>query len=768
MSKISDTFEFTLLDGSKASIQIIPETAGTLHLIDPAEAREQCEAEIQLEEGRAYEYHLGGYLLQEERVSCLVHHSRVNPSSGRLTPGNYVGTISIDVVDPQSSAKKGVLRLEVRSIKMNYREHYREMLGNIADQCNELLLQAETPLSVMIEPLFSGDSRTIYQRFAFLRSVLDSREFSDAVQKILANRGRAWREAHEQQDIRRIKRFSRDQVKQLCSSSRRSPLPHHHAMYALMQSLPTTLESSVKTQTLDTPENRFVKHALNSFLMLCLDVRSRLGEDSRLKSEAEVLIDRLEQHLGSHIFKELSAPRVIPLNSPVLQRKEGYREVFRVWLMHDLASRITWKGGEDVYEGGKKDVAILYEYWVYFKLLDIVKDVFKIESSEISNLLAVSQDGLGLSIKRGQYTPIFGVYQAKTRLLNIEFSYNRSYSGDRQYPEGGSWTRSFRPDYSLSIWPCDTPLDFQDQQSLERDKQKAEAEETIVHVHFDAKYRVEDLNKLLGDEQPLQDEQDIRHKEADLLKMHAYRDAIRRTGGAYIIYPGNAKREFHGFHEIIPGLGAFPLNPGFNEANQNAIKAFLKEIAEHVENRATQREKLALKSYQVHKDKPGETVYATMPSAQGAHRDLLPDETTVLVGWYKDSEHLEWISSKGLYNIRIDLLKGSLHLNSDLIGARYLLLHGPGDACSGRIMELSEKGPLIKDKQFLITARYPDVPSQDYYMIFEISNRDVSSEFGSCSWDYSKLQAYPGRWRSGAPFTATLSELMKHRVQDSD
>jgi predicted component of viral defense system (DUF524 family) len=29
------------------------------------------------------------------------------------------------------------------------------------------------------------------------------------------------------------------------------------------------------------------------------------------------------------------------------------------------------------------------------------------------------------------------------------------------------------------------------------------------------------------------------YKNADLLKMHAYKDAIRRTGGAYVLYPGD-------------------------------------------------------------------------------------------------------------------------------------------------------------------------------------------------------------------------------------
>ena len=44
--------------------------------------------------------------------------------------------------------------------------------------------------------------------------------------------------------------------------------------------------------------------------------------------------------------------------------------------------------------------------------------------------------------------------------------------------------------------------------------------------------------------------------------MHAYKDAIRRTGGAYILYPGTDNQNpLKGFHEIIPGLGAFAIRP---------------------------------------------------------------------------------------------------------------------------------------------------------------------------------------------------------------
>ena len=50
-------------------------------------------------------------------------------------------------------------------------------------------------------------------------------------------------------------------------------------------------------------------------------------------------------------------PDVLPLNSPVLQRQAGYRQVLRAWLLLDLAAKLSWTGGDDVYAGGKRDAA---------------------------------------------------------------------------------------------------------------------------------------------------------------------------------------------------------------------------------------------------------------------------------------------------------------------------------------------------------------------------------------------------------------------------
>ena len=76
--------------------------------------------------------------------------------------------------------------------------------------------------------------------------------------------------------------------------------------------------------------------------------------------------------------------------------------------------------------------------------------------------------------------------------------------------------------------------------------------------------------------------------------MHAYKDAIRGTGGVYVLYPGYKIPSRKEFLEISPGLGAFSIRPSNNDGSMNELKNFILEILDHFGNQDTQSEKLTL------------------------------------------------------------------------------------------------------------------------------------------------------------------------------
>ena len=220
-----------------------------------------------------------------------------------------------------------------------------------------------------------------------------------------------WKEINERRDVRQARRFTNENLRELIKGSNRTALPqsHHLKSYGL-DSLPEKISFLRKTDSVDTPENRFIKHALQVFLKFCTDVNKASESGSKLFKETDNLIKELESYLHHNIFHEISRPISLRINSPVLQRKEGYREILRVWLMFDLAAKLIWTGGEDIYKGGKKDIAVLYEYWLFFSLLDLFQVIFDIEPKDISELIKETDDGLNLQIKQGKHTALKGIY----------------------------------------------------------------------------------------------------------------------------------------------------------------------------------------------------------------------------------------------------------------------------------------------------------------------------------------------------------------------
>ncbi len=726
-------------------------------------AEDYNEARFQLVEGCLYDFQINdpGFVLGDIGENIIQQHKRTS-NLGTISPNIFVGTLSIPLLKKESSQECCKIELEVQSVKSGYRDDYRDMLKLITEKCTDLLLQANSPASQHFEIDYTKDSQTLYQKFAFIKSVIGTDEFAEAIHRIVTAPVTKWKETKDEKDIRNAKRFSNTNIKEILKSGNRTKIPEKHYLrnYGI-ETLPERITTIRKIDSIDTPENRFIKHALENFLKFSADINIKSKEfgHKKMENESELLIRELESQLHHAIFKEISRPTTLKLNSPVLQRKEGYREVLRVWLMFDLAAKLIWSGGDDIYSGGKKDIATLYEYWLFFKLLDLFQSIFDIEPKDITDLIKETPDGLNLQIKQGKFTALRGIYDSENRKLNIRFNYNRSFSGRKSYPDSGSWTTTLRPDYTLSFWPFGVS------------EQEAEKQELIVHIHFDAKYKIANLSEFLEqnaendlNEEKMENRKGI-YKNADLLKMHAYKDAIRRTGGAYVLYPGDKSINQKGFHEIIPGLGAFPVKPSKTDSGIGELKSFILEIIEHFINRASQREKIAFRTFDIYKNPPeaDDEITESLPEPYNINRDLIPDHTFVLVGYYNSPEQYKWMTINKLYNFRIGSGRGSIILDKETVSSKYLLLHTSGDINSSDLWKIVSRGPKVLSKDDLIRKGYPS-PSQDNYLIIQIEPI-TDLELQNVFWNFRNLTNYSTSRASAIPFTTSLTELMKNKVK---
>lgn len=763
----------------------------TLYSMDKQIALENGMSPYQILEGNFYNYYfkLCGnpnhqYQLRENVI--VKNALRKDVSEGRISPNIYVGSLPLTVLNIETKEEFEGAELEVLATKLddnnipkedpNYRKNYQFMLKDIAEKCTELLMQINSPITQNFEINFDKDNETIYQRFAFVSALINTNEFDEAVHKIIASPTTKWLEEMELKDIRSVRRMNSFSIRQIASRSNRVKLA---TPIGNLYDVPTKIETIHKSETTDTPENRFIKHALEVFLQFCIDCRNSFITNgySKSKIEAEALVEKLENHLNHPFFKEIERPTTLKLNSPALQRKSGYRELLNAWLQFDLAAKLIWKGGDDVYKAGKRDIAVLYEYWLFFVLYDLMKTKFKINDNNetYKHLIEPTDDGLNVMVKSSKLTALEGTYKSEGRELHIKFSYNRTFDGGAKYNKknkngtfSGSWTKALRPDYTLSIWPEEI-----------KDEEEAEKNEKIVHIHFDSKYKVQqftiktdveedvidldedlallnnnDEGKIDSLEKEKRDERKGIYKNVDLLKMHAYKDAIRRTGGAYVLYPGTEEhKEFVGFHELIPGLGAFAIRPKEGENGTAELGDFIDKIIAHFNNMASQQRRHSNTIYEIHKEDSPRIVNEPMPDY------IIPDETHVIVGYYKSKEHLDWIKKEMKYNGRIGNANGAMDLTPEFIGAKYLLLHNKKEQGSliFKVNQNEGNKPTIVASTHKSFKNYPK-PSKPFYLVFNLLEKE--KDFLDRDYNIKLLKGY-SEDTEAFPFTCKLSDLIR-------
>lgn len=408
------------------------------------------------------------------------------------------------------------------------------------------------------------------------------------------------------------------------------------------------------------------------------------------------------------------------------------------------------QGGEDLFRVGQRNVADLYEYWLFFELLGwFCKTCRGSERPPIEELIEGLDEGspnLRLR-KRIELGPFVGTFAGQSRRLQARFSYNREFKVSQHRHEGGSWTRKMHPDYTLTFWPEDL------------NEADAERQELLVHVHFDAKYRVENIEELFGarDAEDADEEVEGNYKRQDLLKMHAYRDAIKRSQGAYVLYPGqaNAPVSFQGFHEILPGLGAFGVAP--NEVGEaqglQALEEFLNKVLAHLGNRTTAQDRVSFhvaESYHVEEDPVpyGNLILPEQDEISDSLRALPPSEHHVVVAWYNSPDQLEWTLANGIANVRLGNRRGTWHIPPEMASARHVLLHTYDGKVAEGLFRLKSKWPGYKifTAKDLKAKSYPGTAGGEIYAVFEIEPDPV---YAGRNWDeelvYEQIKAFKSR-----------------------
>ena len=498
---------------------------------------------------------------------------------------NYLGRSKIEFGDYENDP----LLFEVVPDKIDYEKDYINLTEALAEHCAGLLLDYSGSTSNIFSQ-YENDHETLLEQFIFLRQFCHGQNLQGLFESIKRNPDRILESEDE------LKPFgagipSKKFYTNPFSNSRRWMKAAGTGIRGYM---PRDVAVTRKYDSLDTPANRFIKYALQRFDDVCVNLIEALkgktnGRQIECLREAENLHEKIENIIYDRFFNDVGTLNIMPQNNQVLQKREGYSQIFSAYSMLELALQLDWRGKDDVYEGESKNVSLLYEYWLFFELFDILKSIDSCELVKETgeNDFLKRDDILTISLQQGKKSR--QCFCVKKYGLKINLYYNRTFSATefKQTVYEGSYSRQFRPDYTLAIFPdC-----YEKENEAVRDG-------AISYLHFDAKYRIMDFSKIFGMDDDQKDKSENKkelekeldeekkgevtntYKRGDLLKMHTYNDAIRRTAGSYILYPGdeNADKEFRLYGEILPGVGAFAIKPSIKDSAEKELRTFIEKI----------------------------------------------------------------------------------------------------------------------------------------------------------------------------------------------
>ena len=265
---------------------------------------------------------------------------------------------------------------------------------------------------------------------------------------------------------------------------------------------PTKVLNFQKYESFDTPENRFAKYFLGLLVEWSERVLETFGESSKCDIKPiKELLEELEFIGSDPIWSDVGEMKMFPYTSQTLLKGDGYREL--LVLYREFTSYIAFF--DDLQKAiNNKDIAKLYEYWCFFRLVEHLGKICEQKD------LKIVIEPTGELHESDSKEEVYGEFNNGWRLY-----YNK-----RLTPKRWSYSVTLRPDFSLF------------------------KENKLIGV-FDAKFKLdvvdepEEIEKLDEIDEEVQKTGNYTTwaKLEDIYKMHTYRDALG-CKFAVVVYPG--------------------------------------------------------------------------------------------------------------------------------------------------------------------------------------------------------------------------------------
>lgn len=577
--------------------------------------------------------------------------------SGIVNFGNSAGFSEFEI--SYDGKKSLVIRIEVFSSKISYKEDYQDMLQDISNEISGAVL--DFMRNTYQEFSIGGTQNTVPAMFfEIIKRIFD--KLQNAANTIISSPHHKLYVEHPIVPAHKVKKIDNQSIKWLQK--------HPQHVVPLTVGYSAVKVPSVKKQiTYNTIENQFTKFILKSTLKKLKDFRERYTRSTR-KPEPAVLgsIDSMTAALNklanNSFLREVDDYKATQSMSLVFEMAPGYRELYKCYLM--MQRGLSVHG--DVFRMSLKDTAQLYEYWCFIKLVTLMKRNYHLASSDV---IKVDNTGVTISLVKGNKSEVKFINPRTGELITL--AYNPG--------EQNTQTVNQKPDNVLTLEKKGTDVPY-------------------MYV-FDAKYRIEN-----NPTDPFYPDNKPGPKVDDINTMHRYRDSIvyENTGfsrfmfekkmfGAYVLFPyddPNGEYKEHRFYKSIEtvNIGGLPFLPGTTELVENFLAELVADSSESAFERASLPrgidEKLAKVDWSV-KD--------------------------VMVGTVRTPEQLQFSLDKHSYYVP------AKYISDDILPIRYIALYEKGLGGESGIKRFGEvlTTQKFKRSRIPVTMRPGTAPEELYY-----------------------------------------------------
>ena len=487
--------------------------------------------------------------------------------AGTLNFRSYVGKSFLDV--KKDNQKSIPIPVEVRSKKIDYFNQYSAMIADLSQHALSLIFEVNSPLYQEFV-IANEEKLTYYEDFMFLEYLFRQDNLPAVFEYLSKNMHSQLINHDEIVPISLANNLNSSSLNNIVSRPNQLFKTNSQIKMAekLNGYLPINIHQVKHEDSIDTPENQFFKY----FLEMLQNLVEKLLSNSKkgyIQDKLKFFREEIEYYLSAKFFNHISTMDYVPFNSQILQKKEGYRDIFQYFFMLEFSFRLSWDDLNNKFKGFEKKLSELYEYWCYFEILKVLNDL-SIIKIDFEDVFEVNRSKWGINVIKGKRSSKKFKLNIRGHDVDIELFYNLTFSDKTDYK---SYSLAFKPDYTLLIT-------------------------TTVNqhfIHFDAKYRSEleiiDFYEKIGEKSGSEIEKEIEKrdaleekeyvfKDADIYKMHTYKDSILLSSGAYVLYPGTKSKYFKQEDLVIPSVGAFSLTPGHTDIEEDNLTKFIKSVIE--------------------------------------------------------------------------------------------------------------------------------------------------------------------------------------------